>query len=395
MHYLNLIIFYLTLMVFIFLALQAVYLAIFSFAGHLRTKKSYPESNDLGSFVIYIPSYKEDGVIIDTAIAALAIEYPADKRKVVVIADSLKPETLEKLRSLPIQVAEVSFDKSTKAKALNVALQQTEGYYDYALVLDADNECAADCLYKMNNAFKSDYLVVQGQRVAKNTNTNFALLDAVSEGINNHVFRKGHSRLGLSCALIGSGMAFSFPLFKQMMPEVTAVGGFDKEIELRLLKKRIRFGYAEEAIVYDEKTAQQATFANQRRRWMSAQVHYMKRYAGEGFTQLLKGNVDFFDKVVQTLLLPRVLLLGIMPVTFALSLLPGQGLPSVYWFLLWMITYASVLFAVPSKYFNKQLLHAICILPMAAFTMFKVLFKLRGANKTFIHTPHGQTSATP
>ena len=64
--------------------------------------------------------------------------------------------------------------------------------------------------------------------------------------------------LGLSCAIIGLGMALDFNLFKKIMSEITAVGGFDKEMELRLLRKRIRFGYAEDICCLDEKTAHQS-----------------------------------------------------------------------------------------------------------------------------------------
>jgi cellulose synthase/poly-beta-1,6-N-acetylglucosamine synthase-like glycosyltransferase len=389
MYYLNGFVFYLTLVVFLFLAFQALYLFIFSVAGRLFSSKKYPESGVLGSFVIYIPSYKEDSVIIDTAIAALSIDYPTHKRKIIVIADSLQPETLIKLRQLPIQVVEVSFEKSTKAKALNVALLQTLDNYDYALVLDADNVCAKDYLYKMNDVLQTGFKVVQGRRVAKNTNTTYALLDAISEGINNHIFRKAHRALGLSCAIIGSGMALSYSLFKAILPEITAVGGFDKEMELRLLRRRIKFGYAENALVYDEKTTQQSTLANQRRRWLSAQLHYMQRYLGDGFVQLFKGNIDFFDKVMQTILLPRIFLLGITPIAFALSFITGPSLSPVYWLIVWLTTYVSILLAVPAEYFNKQLYKAIYSLPSAFFTMFKLFFKLKNANQTFIHTPHG------
>ena len=351
--------------------------------------KKYPESNETGSFAIYIPSYKEDAVIIDTVLAALLIDYPPAKRKIIVIADSLQPDTLFKLRKLPIEVVEVSFEKSTKAKALNMALLQTRGNFDYALVLDADNICAKDFLHKLNDAFNAGYKVVQGHRVAKNTNTTYALLDAISEGINNHIFRKAHRVMGLSCAIIGSGMALSYNLFKEIIPELTAIGGFDKEMELRLLRKRIKFGYAEDALVYDEKTTQQSTMANQRRRWLSAQLHYMQRYLGDGFVQLLKGNFDFFDKVMQTVLLPRIMLLGITPAAFILSLLPGHSLPPLYWLSIWVITYTAIIFAVPVEYFNARLFKAILSLPAAFLSIFKLFFKLKNANKTFIHTPHG------
>ena len=177
------------------------------------------------------------------------------------------------------------------------------------------------------------------------------------------------------------------------MPEITAVGGFDKEMELRLLRERIKFEYAERAIVFDEKIAKQGNFNNQRRRWLSAQLHYMQRYLTDGFVQLGKGNVDFFDKVMQTLLLPRVLMLGITSILFVVSLFPGVGLPMFYWLGLCAATCAAVLISVPRKYFNKQLLTAVINLPLAFFSMFKLLFKLRDANKTFIHTPHGEPAS--
>ncbi len=388
MNYLNPFIYYATLVVFIFLALQSAYLLVFALAGRLITLRKYKAAHQQGSFVIYIPAYKEDAVIIDTAKAALALNYPAYRKHVVVIADSLQPATLLALRQLPIQVVEVSFEKSTKAKALNVALQKTVGEYDYALVLDADNVCAKGFLYRMNDVLQSGFMVVQGQRVAKNTNTTFALLDAISEGINNHIFRRGHRALGLSASIIGSGMAFEFNLFKSIMPEITAIGGFDKELQLSLFHNRIYFGYAPKAIVYDEKIMQQTHFENQRKRWMSAQVHYMKHYFFSGFLHLLKGNVNFFDNVIQTALVPRILLLGITPVIALLSLLGGPGLPSVYWVSLWAVTYFAILISIPKKYITHQLFKAILFLPIAFISMAKVLFTLKGANTTFLHTPH-------
>ena len=389
MNYLSQVIYYATLVVFIVLLLQSLYLLLFAVAGRFVSPKKYRQANRLGRFVIYIPSYKEDAVIIDTAKAALAINYPAGKKHVVVIADSLQPATVAALRQLPIQVVEVSFEKSTKAKALNTALKQTEEGFDYALVLDADNICTKGFLYRMNEVLQTGFKVVQGQRVAKNTNTEFAVLDAISEGINNHILRKGHRALGLSAAIIGSGMAFDYNLFKEIMPKVTAVGGFDKELELRLLRNRIHFGYAEKAVVYDEKVTQKSTFENQRRRWLSAQFHYMKRYLLDGFVQLFRGNVDFFNKAFQTVLLPRILMLGFTTITALLSLLPGAALPPVYWFVLMGLTYAAILISVPNKYINGRLIKALLLVPVAFFSMAKLLFKLKGANTTFLHTPHG------
>jgi hypothetical protein len=48
--------------------------------------------------------------------------------------------------------------------------------------------------------------VVQGHRAAK-THKDFAMLDAISEEINNNIYSKGHRAIGMSSRLAGSGMA--------------------------------------------------------------------------------------------------------------------------------------------------------------------------------------------
>jgi cellulose synthase/poly-beta-1,6-N-acetylglucosamine synthase-like glycosyltransferase len=378
---------------FFFLAIQVVYLFIFSVAGRFYTEKKVATGLPLKRFVIYIPAYKEDAVILNTAKDAIALDYPKDLFRVIIIADSLKKTTLETLTQMPLQVVEVVFEKSTKAKALNRAIEQTQGIFDYAIVFDADNIAAKDYLYKMNVAFGRGCKVVQGQRTAKNQDTAMALLDAISEAINNHIFRKGHRAAGLSSAIIGSAMGLEFDLFKNVMAKITAVGGFDKEMELSLLKDRIKIDYAENAIVYDEKVQKTEVFETQRKRWISAQINYLRKHALSGFIQLFtKGNIDYFDKVFQMAVVPRVMLLALLPVAFVLSLIPGQAPSPLYWLMMWLTGYFSILLAVPSKFFNKRLLEALIKLPAGIFSTFKILFKLKGANKTFIHTPHGDVS---
>ena len=190
-------------------------------------------------------------------------------------------------------------------------MRQIPDDYVAALILDADNVMAVDFLEKMNAAMLQGSKVVQGHRVAKNMNTPMAKLDALSEEINNHIFRKGHRRLGLSAALIGSGMAFEFRLFKEMMQGIHAVSGFDKELELKLLKARHQIEYLPSALVYDEKVQDRRNFSGQRRRWLAAQLIYLRKYFSAGISQVIvHKNIDFFDKVIQMLLPPRILLLG-------------------------------------------------------------------------------------
>ena len=309
-------------------------------------------------------------------------------------------ETIEKLKELPIKVIEVSFEKSTKSKALNKAMEQLSETYQIAVILDADNVMAPDFLDKINGAFEQNYVAVQGHRTAKNTNTSLAILDAVSEEINNHIFRKGHRVLGLSSAIIGSGMAFKYNFFKELMLTVTAVGGFDKEIELKLLKEGYKIAYLDDALVYDEKVQKAEVFSNQRRRWLSAQLHYFRKdFLKATKDLLLKGNIDYFDKAIQFIQPPRVLLLGAIVIFgtafLTLNFLVDNNL--VYtqiWGVVIISCLLAFLFSIPRTFYNLKTAKALASLPKGILLMLMSLLKIRGANKKFIHTKHTSTTVT-
>lgn len=380
------------------LGLATLYILVFSIASLFYKQKKYVDNGNIKKIAVLIPGYKEDGVILDVANIALQQDYPSDRYDVVIIADSFQQETLNTLKTLPIQLIEVSFDKSTKSKALNKAMATLEREYDIAVVLDADNVMATDFLKKINAAFEYDFIAVQGHRTAKNTNNSWAVLDAISEEINNNIFRKGHRVLGLSSAIIGSGMAFRYNYFKTLMSTVTAVGGFDKEIELKMLKEGRKIVYLDDALVYDEKIQKSEVFGNQRRRWLSAQLHYFKKDIVSAFKHLiLKGNIDYFDKAIQFIQPPRILLLGaVMLCSFGFILtnyfLDNPVPLTNYWILLAVACVLSFVFSVPKSFYNLKTLNALARLPKGMLMMLLSLLKIKGANKTFIHTQHTSNS---
>ncbi len=380
---------------FIYLGIYCLYLFVFSLLGKLVPIKYPPVATSLSKFVIYICAYKEDEILLNSAASALTLDYPTDKFHVCVIADSLKPETLEKLRQMPLQVVEVFFENSTKSKALNKAIENTAEGFDAAIVYDIDNVAAPDFLYEINNYLKAGEVVIQGHRIAKNINTNVAVLDAISEEINNHIFRKSQRVFNFSAAIIGSGMALEYQLFKQTMAQIDAVGGFDKEMGLLLTRQKITVAYAGKALVLDEKVSNPEVFKKQRKRWLSAQFNLLRKYGMSGFGELfMRGNFDYFNEIYQLSILPRVLMLGLMPFMLFLSLLmPGVGPSWQLWLAATLCCYIGIVVAIPGAYFNGKLLSAALKLPLIFFTMLLLLFKLKGANKKFIHTPHDHTAA--
>ncbi len=381
----------------IILGLSTLYIFVFSFAG-LFYKQSRPAATArIRKMAVFVPGYKEDEVIVSVAIEALSQDYLTESFDVIIIADSFQAETLIELRKLPLKVIEVAFEKSTKSKALNKAMEQLTEPYEVAVILDADNIMAKDFLSKINSAFEQKCIAVQGHRTAKNMNTSLAILDSVSEEINNHIFRKGHRVLGFSSAIIGSGMAFDYPYFKRLMSGVTAVGGFDKEIELKMLKAGHKILYLDDAYVYDEKVQKAEVFSNQRRRWLSAQWHYFHLYFWDSIKDLLaKGNFDYLDKAIQFIQPPRILLLGavlIFGTIFALlnTLLEGSMLLTELWGTVALFCFLAFLFAVPGSFYNAKTARALMSLPGGMLLMMGSLLKIKGANKHFIHTRHTAT----
>jgi cellulose synthase/poly-beta-1,6-N-acetylglucosamine synthase-like glycosyltransferase len=388
------------ILLFISLGLPVLYIFFFSLAGLFYREPAYPTPKILNKIAVLVPGYKEDVVIREAASDALLQDYPKDRFDVVIIADSFQQETIDYLRTLPIKVIEVRFDKSTKAKALNKAMEELPEVYNIAVVLDADNLMDRGFLDKMNAVFNHGCVAVQGHRKAKNLDTPLAVLDAVSEEINNHIFRKGHRVAGLSSAIIGSGMAFQYTYFKDLMKNVTAIGGFDKDIELRMLQEGKRIMYLNAAVVLDEKVQQAEVFSNQRRRWLSAQLVYFRRDIFSALWALVsKGNIDYFDKAIQFIQPPRILLLGAVlffgVIFTALNLIvEGSMVFAFTWMLIMLLCILAFLFSVPGYFYNLTTLKALMSLPRGMFLMLGSLMKIRGANKQFIHTQHSAKASS-
>ena len=107
---------------------------------------------------------------------------------------------------------------------------------------------------------------------------------------------------------------------------------------------------------------------------------------------LLKGNLDYFNlAVVYNLFPPRIILLSSLALIAFVSTILNWQLPAFsyvkWWSLLGLYTF-SLAIALPKRLYNRQLLMAILKLPQTALQIILLMFKLKGANKKFIHTTH-------
>lgn len=381
----------LDILLWIIVAGSVLYVAFFAIVS-LFPDKRVPKSTDKNSnktnrFLILFPAYKEDAVIINSISSFLNQEYPQDKYTITVISDKMEDETNSILENLPITTLIPTFDKSSKAKALQLAISKIENSYDYVVILDADNIVEKDFLTKLNNILSNDdFKAIQCHRCAKNSDNEIAMLDGISEEINNTLFRKAHNRIGLSSALIGSGMCFNYSWFIDNVDKLSTAGE-DRELEVLLLKQNIFIKYIDNINVYDEKVSCGNNFQRQRLRWMTAQLQCLKSMLPYIPQAIRGGNINYIDKTIQQALIPRSILLAITLLISVIILIISPA-ESIKWWALFLCVSISIVIATPARLRTKSIVKSITALPRLVWKMCSNIFRIDTSNKDFIHTTH-------
>jgi len=341
-------------------------------------------SNRQSKFLILYPAYKEDRVIINAVENFLLQDYPTTHYTVVVISDHMQPETNDYLRQLPITLLEPVFEKSSKAKAMQYAINEVQGDFDQVVVLDADNVVRPKFLSQLN-ILCTVYDAIQCHRCAKNANNDVAVLDGASEEINNTIFRKAHNRLGMSSALIGSGMCFNYDLFKKNVFQLSTAGE-DREMEALLLHQEVFIKYAPDIHVFDEKVSSQDNFQRQRMRWMTAQIQSLFSNLPKIPNAIVHGKINFIDKTIQQALIPRSILIVLL---IGISLFMTFFMPSwcEKWWVLFTLLAVSLFIALPRQLRFRTFAKMLTI-PGLVLRMLKNILHIDRKNTDFIHTEH-------
>lgn len=379
----------LDLLLWAFMTISVAYITFYALVSLFSRKGiktvDVPESPE-STFLVLFPAYSEDRVIVGSVKKFLLQNYPQDKYHVAVISDHQQESTERLLSDLPVTLLRPVFEKSSKAKALQYAISEVSGQYDYVVVLDADNIVETDFLHRLNILLKEGYKAVQCHRCAKNSDSSVSVLDGVSEEINNTLFRKAHNLIGLSSALIGSGMCFDYSWFSSHVTKLTTAGE-DRELEVFLLREGIYIKYADDILVFDEKVSSADNFQRQRQRWMSAQVNCflsMLRHLPEAVIRL---NINYMDKTIQQMLIPRsMLLLGLLFMSFLISIIAPCW--SLKWWSLLLLTCLSLFLAIPVRLRTKSVFSKVGTLLRLSIKMARNVRHIDHKNEDFIHTDH-------
>lgn len=371
--------------VLIVLGFPALYMFFFALCSKFFDPKNDVKGKRTRRFIILIPAYKSDSCILSTAIAAKNQCYPINNFRVIVLSDSMQQSTVESLRKNDVEVLEVSFEVSSKAKSLQAAIDYLGAdAADIVSIIDADNIVNEDYIVSLDDCFENGAEVVQAHRTAKNVDTPIAVIDAAAEEINNSIFRKGHCVVGISSALIGSGMAFPYEWFRNKVHDFNT-SGEDKEIELALLSDGLFVSYAENIPVLDEKTRTQDNYSNQHRRWIGSQYNIFGSALKNFPSAKLKAG--YFDKLLQWIFPPRMIIMGLLPVAAILSSVLHVS-NTLYWWIAVILLALSMLLGIPGAMLNSDLFKALSKVPALALSAILNIFHLKGTKDNFIHTEH-------
>ncbi len=283
-----------------------------------------------------------------------------------------------------------------KAKSIIHGMENYVRKHDYTVIFDGDNLAHPDFLKTINKYANGGYRSIQGQRTAKNVDSNYAAMDALGEFYKNYIERYVTYLIGSSSVISGSGMAVETELYTAYLnsPEIQEGQKLwkkmlqeDKILQNFLLKQNEKIVYAWDAICYDEKVTSGDGVETQRSRWLFSYFQNLPNTLG-----ILRRSITNFSWNqlifgIATITPPLFILVGVAGLLAILGLFikPVMGISL---FIGLAIFSLNVLWTIKLSDAPKEVWNAIWKLPSFILKQFTALLKMGNPNKNFKHTEH-------
>jgi cellulose synthase/poly-beta-1,6-N-acetylglucosamine synthase-like glycosyltransferase len=265
------------------------------------------------SFGIIIPAHNEEHTIQEALISCRALDYPAEKHAVYVIADNCSDRTADVASSSGLQCF-VRQDKSRRGKgfALQWALPQViAAGHDAVLVLDADCRIDPNALRVFDRHLKTGHRVIQATcAVANPDDSPLTYVLALANTLENRLFYAPKSVLGLAVFLCGTGMVIHRDVLTRHPWHAESIVE-DAEYTCQLLRNGVRVYFAPETRVLSRFPVAREELEIQRARWVGGGLRLGKtlglRLLWEGLTT---GRPRLLDAGWTIFILNRPLVIG-------------------------------------------------------------------------------------
>jgi cellulose synthase/poly-beta-1,6-N-acetylglucosamine synthase-like glycosyltransferase len=229
-----------------------------------------PRSTRTLRFDVIIPAHNEAEGIAAAVSSVLAVDWPADCFRVVVVADNCADATAEVAARAGAQVlVRENAELRGKGHALAYAFQHSRdrGWAKAVAIIDADSRVSANLLEAMAARFERGEKAVQIHYGVSNTHASWRTrLMAIAMGAFHGVRSRGRERLHLSSGIRGNGWALTHELLEQV-PYASFSLTEDLEFGVELGMRGIRVAYADEAHCNGEMVSGEKDARSQRRRW--------------------------------------------------------------------------------------------------------------------------------
>jgi hypothetical protein len=230
--------------------------------------------------VALIPAHNEQRTIEQAVRSLLACDYPPSDRRIVVIADNCEDDTALLAAAAGAETWERHENaRRGKGFALAWALERlrAEGApCDGIVMVDADCIVSPNLLSAVELRLLGGAAALQVNYLAANPDASpAAALRFAGFALINTVRFLGKQRLGLSCGLVGTGMAFSSELLeRERWQDVGLVE--DGEYHMRLVLAGERSEFAHEAWVSSPMPTALGTSAEER--WEQGRLDLIRRW---------------------------------------------------------------------------------------------------------------------
>ena len=260
--------------------------------------------------------------------------------------------------------------------------------HSHLTIIDSDNLVEPDYLTGLNIFFQQGYKAVQGIRKAKNTETMLARLDAARDIYYHYYDGKMLFEAGSSATLAGSGMAFTTELYRLCLERLNVSGaGFDKVLQHQIVRRGNRIAFAENAVVYDEKTSGSEQLVNQRARWINTWFKYFSLGFGLIGAGIVKSDWNRFLFGL-VLLRPPLFIFLALSVLFAFLNLWVAPLVSLCWIAGMLAFVTGFFISLLKSETDPGIYKSLRKIPQFILLQIRSLFKAGRANKISVATKH-------
>lgn len=238
-------------------------------------------SGEYPFFDIIVPAHQEEAVITRTVSSLNQLDWPASRRRILVVADNCTDATASLAEAAgALVLTRQNAQARGKGYALRFAMQRsaTDGLADAVVVIDADSTVTPNLLQAYAARLAQGAQAIQARYGVLNPADSWLIrLVAIAYGAFHDVRSRGRERLVLSCGLRGNGMCFSQQLLQQHPWNAYSLTE-DVEYGITLGLNDIRVHYVDEASVDAELPHSMANAASQRQRWEGGRAAIVKTY---------------------------------------------------------------------------------------------------------------------